>query len=480
MSVSQKGGSSVHEEMSVAVDEVGGAEPATKRTSEGPPSAPASDRPPSPRSAKPSSDPQRIGEYLLKRLLGEGGMGRVYEAEERLSKRRVALKVLRDELSKSEQARALFLNEMQILAHLEHPNVVRSLASMEVDGKLCIALELLEGQTLREVLGERERLGWQEAAFVTASVARALAAAHGQEPPVIHRDLKPENIMLLTDGSVKVMDFGIAKLVLALNQTNTQSVGTLQYMSPEQIDARPIDGRTDLYALGLVLYELLTGNPPFRSASPRTLLNMQCTDAPPPLEEAAKNGLPKGIERLMMQLLEKEAGKRPESAREVVERLEPFLPEEGAMSLRGAAGGSAAASAMAERAAAKSAGDTMPSEDVVRERHKSTRAKKSADSDPPKRDARPPKREVKREDTVSLVERASAPRELSTRASLAIIVLLMLIAGAATYFWRASQAEEGKADGKAAADKAAADKAREKGAATAAPAARAPAKPDKP
>ncbi len=439
MSVSQKGGSSVHDEMSVAAEEVGGGEPTTRR---------ASDAPASPKSAKPTSDPQRIGEYLIRRMLGEGGMGRVYEAEERLSKRRVALKVLRDELSKSEQARALFLNEMQILAHLEHPNVVRSLASMEVDGKLCIALELLEGQTLREVLAERERLGWQEASFVTASVARALAAAHGQEPPVIHRDLKPENIMLLADGTVKVMDFGIAKLVLALNQTNTQSVGTLQYMSPEQIDARPIDGRTDLYALGLVLYELLTGSPPFRSASPRTLLNMQCTDAPPPLEEAAKNGLPKGIERLMLQLLEKEPAKRPESAREVVERLEPFLPDEGALSLRAPASPSAA-----ERPAASS--DTMPSEDVVRERRKVRDSEsKTRDGDKPDK---PEKRAVKREDTVALVERASAPRELSTLVSVAIIVALMIVAGLVTYLWRRAQSAEAAPD-KPAAEKSLPDK----------------------
>ena len=173
----------------------------------------------------------KVGEYLIRRLVGEGGMGKVYEAEERLSKRRVALKVLKEELAKSEHSRGLFLNEMQILAHLEHPNIVRSLASVEADGKLCMVLEFLEGRTLREVLNDRERLGWDEAAGIIHAVARALVAAHGQEPPVIHRDLKPENIMLLDDGGVKVMDFGIAKLVQELNQTNTQSVGTLQYLS---------------------------------------------------------------------------------------------------------------------------------------------------------------------------------------------------------------------------------------------------------
>src|ERR1700678_384925 len=142
----------------------------------------------------------QIGDYLVRRLIGEGGMGKVYEAEERLSKRRVALKVLHQELSRSEQGRRLFLNEMTILAHLEHPNIVRSLASTEVDGDLVMVLEYLDGRTLRALLN----------------------AAHGQEPPIIHRDLKPENIMVLEGGAVKVMDFGIAKVIEALNQTNTQ------------------------------------------------------------------------------------------------------------------------------------------------------------------------------------------------------------------------------------------------------------------
>src|SRR5262249_44942971 len=171
---------------------------------------------------------------------------------------------LHQELARSEQGRRLFLNEMQILAHLEHPNIVRSLASIEVGGELVMVLEYLDGQTLRSRLNAEGKLPWAEAVRIGSNVAAALAAAHGQEPPVIHRDLKPENIMVLQDGSVKVMDFGIAKVIEAINQTNTQSVGTLQYMSPEQIDARTIDHRSDLYCLGLILYEMLCGRPPFQ------------------------------------------------------------------------------------------------------------------------------------------------------------------------------------------------------------------------
>ncbi|MEO8875730.1 MAG: serine/threonine-protein kinase, partial [Polyangiaceae bacterium] len=170
-------------------------------------------------------------------MVGEGGMGKVYEAEERLSKRKVALKVLRPELTKSEDGRRLFLNEMQILAHLEHPNVVRSLASFEADGQLVMVLEYLNGRTLREEMVERGKIPWHEAVETIAKIADGLEVAHGQEPAIIHRDLKPENVMLTTDAAgdvngLKVMDFGIAKVLAAAHATNTQSIGTLQYMSP--------------------------------------------------------------------------------------------------------------------------------------------------------------------------------------------------------------------------------------------------------
>src|SRR5256885_924035 len=136
---------------------------------------------------------EELGDYLVRRLIGEGGMGKVYEAEERLSKRRVALKVLHPELARSDQGRRLFLNEMQILAHLEHPNIVRSLASIEVEGELVMVLEYLDGKTLRAVLTAEGRLAWGEAIRIVAAIAAGLVAAHGQEPPLIHRDLKPEN-----------------------------------------------------------------------------------------------------------------------------------------------------------------------------------------------------------------------------------------------------------------------------------------------
>lgn len=267
---------------------------------------------------------ERLGEYEIGRLIGEGGMGKVYEAQERLSKRRVALKVLKPELARSPEGRKAFLGEMTILAHLDHPNIVRCLSCSEVEGELVMSLELLEGSTLRALLAAEGRLPWARAVEAVAQVAAALQAAHGQDPAIVHRDLKPENVMLCNDGVVKVMDFGIAKVLAAAGSTTTASVGTLQYMSPEQIDAGSIGPASDLYGLGLLLYEMLAGHPPFESSSPRELLNLQCTAAPPALPDEVRSELPRGIETLLRSLLEKDPDERPSDAAAVLDQLAPF------------------------------------------------------------------------------------------------------------------------------------------------------------
>jgi len=401
---------------------------------------------------------ERIGEYLVRRLVGEGGMGKVYEAEERLSHRRVALKVLRPELARSEEGRRLFLNEMTILAHLDHPSIVRSLACTEVDGQLVMALEFLEGQTLRSHLLDRARLPWSEAIGVTVQIASALAAAHRQEPPIVHRDLKPENVMMLDGGGVKVMDFGIAKVLQALSKTTTHSVGTLQYMSPEQIDATAIDGRSDLYCLGLLLYEMLAGRPPFESASPRELLNMQCTQSPPPLPEDVRRGLPRGVERLLLELLQKSPDDRPASAEDVLHELEPFAPAETerprARAVSSKSGGRAARSAEGEPSKAEpsddrakpSAGDTQPSlKDDVSGGDAPEKPAASPRASTPAASAKAKTAPSAAHDTIALVERATAPRDVPTRTAIAIVVALSVLAAVVTWLVRVQNRDDGAA-----------------------------------
>ncbi len=340
----------------------------------------------------------RIGEYLVSRQIGEGGMGKVYEAAERLSGRKVALKVLRPELARAEDGRRLFLNEMTILAHLDHPNVVRCLACTEVDGQLVMVLELLEGPTLRQVLEERGRLPWPEAVGYVTQMAAGLHAAHLQEPAIIHRDLKPENVIVSEDRkTLKVTDFGIAKVLEALSRTTTHSVGTLQYMSPEQIDAAPLDARADLYALGVVFYELLAGRPPFESASPRELLNQHCTQPPPPLPEDVRGALPKGVERLLFSLLEKRPGDRPATAAQVVGQLEPFTASE--------------TTALAPTRAPSPT--TVPAT--------------------AKRPVEPPVAVAVANDTIGLIEQAAAPRTIANRVAVPLIVLMSALAFGVAY-----------------------------------------------
>ncbi|MCB9713519.1 MAG: protein kinase [Myxococcales bacterium] len=372
----------------------------------------------------------RIGEYLISRLIGEGGMGKVYEAEERLSKRKVALKVLRPELARDEDGRRLFLNEMTILAHLDHANVVRCLACQELDGELVMVLEYLQGPTLRQVLADRGRLSWTEAASIVVQIAAGLGAAHGQSPPIVHRDLKPENVIVLPDGRVKVMDFGIAKVLEAMRKGTTHSVGTLQYMSPEQIDAGEVGPRADLYALGLVFYELLSGQPPFTSASPRELLNLQCTEAAPPLPDEVRRGLPRGVERVLFEMLHKAPEDRPASAQAVIEALEPFAAAELDLGLAGT-GVAQVHRTPSVPVIAPAPGHTEPAPPPV-----------AASGGTVRPVAQPPISA----DTIGLIERASGPRQVPAPVALAIILVLSAIAGVVTYLVRTGDASGAELD----------------------------------
>jgi serine/threonine-protein kinase len=263
---------------------------------------------------------------------------------------------------------------------------------------------------------------------IVVQVAQGLRAAHRQTPSIVHRDLKPENIMLLDDGSVKVMDFGIAKVLEAMHKTTTQSVGTLQYMSPEQIDATGVDARSDLYCLGLVFYEMLSGRAPFDAASPRELLNRQCTEPPPPLPQQLRAALPRGVERLLLELLEKSPEQRPQTAAAVIRELEPFAPALGRSSAitEGLARPvDTAASKLDAKPAAPE--QTLASNDSPQSAAASGRTPASA-------------RSARVQDTMELLESPRKPREITARTAWLTIVGLSLSAGMLTYWWRAADA----------------------------------------
>nr|MBK7066680.1 serine/threonine protein kinase [Deltaproteobacteria bacterium] len=274
--------------------------------------------------------------YLVVRKLGEGGMGRVYEAEHTLVKRRVAIKCLHAQYASNSDVLGRFLREAQAAGSIGNEHIVDVLDMGRMDdGAPFMALEFLDGRDLADVLKEFGQLPIGRAVRVMRQVCDAVGAAH--ERGIVHRDLKPENVFLVQRGTnpdfVKVLDFGIAKFLSGEGggaRTGTGvMVGTPEYMSPEQIeDTKNVDHRADLYALGVILYTALAGRPPFRTESIAKLAYEVCTLPPPPIRDARPD-LPPALAAVIEQLLAKTPDARIQSAREVSERLLPFADLDG-------------------------------------------------------------------------------------------------------------------------------------------------------
>ncbi|WP_248959355.1 serine/threonine-protein kinase [Sphaerisporangium perillae] len=263
--------------------------------------------------------------------LGAGGMGEVWGGYDRQLERRVAVKVIRFPDGKyDEQLRRRFLTESKVLARLAHPGapVVYDAGTFEdplaAQPRLFMVMEFVQGQNVDILIGEQHPLpvGW--AAGIAAQVCAVLAAAH--ELSIYHRDLKPANLLFCVDGTIKVIDFGLALLTdpgyTRLTVTG-QLLGTAEYMSPEQVRHEPIDARSDLYSLGCVLHELLTGHRLFGGGNTFTVMTRQIQDAPEPVTRFRR--VPPELERLVLRLLEKRPADRPGSAEEVYDALLPFV-----------------------------------------------------------------------------------------------------------------------------------------------------------
>ena len=267
--------------------------------------------------------------YRIIGTLAEGGMGIVYEAVQLPGNRPVAIKVMRDDLGRDPEHARRFLREAQLLTRIQHPNVVNVLDyGAADDGRLYVVMERLRGRTLEAALVEATTFSVRRTCEVALQLADALVAAHGLG--VIHRDLKPSNVVLLSqlDDWVKVLDFGLAKLC---NDDPGDEItyagiviGTPLYMAPEAVRCEPLDRRTDLYALGCIMHEMLTGTTPFDASSSALVLARQLDDTPPPLPDH----VPAPLRILVERLLAKSPADRPQRAVEVRERLAACLASE--------------------------------------------------------------------------------------------------------------------------------------------------------
>ena len=260
--------------------------------------------------------------YEILEVIGEGGMAIVYRALDHRLNRDVAVKIMRDEMAADEEFRRRFCTESHAVAMLSHPNIVAVYDVSHNDNVEYIVMELVDGITLKQYIERKGVVAWKEVVHFTKQISKALAHAH--ERGIIHRDIKPQNIMLLRDGTIKVGDFGIAALENEVYENNGEAIGSIHYIAPEQARGECPDARSDIYSLGVMMYEMLTGALPFTGNTLGEIAVQHMNAKPVPPHEKNPE-IPLELERITLKAMSAELSERYQSANELLSDLEAFI-----------------------------------------------------------------------------------------------------------------------------------------------------------
>ena len=269
---------------------------------------------------------QYIGRFLDNRyeileLIGTGGMAVVYKARCHRLNRLVAVKILKDDFSREEEFRRRFHAEGEAVASLSHPNIVQVYDVSSSENANFIVMELIDGITLKQYMAKKGTLNWKETLHFAMQIAKALEHAHGRG--IVHRDIKPHNVMVLKNGSVKVTDFGIARVMSKSNTLTKEALGSVHYISPEQAKGGWVDNRSDLYSLSVVMYEMMTGRPPYDGESPVAVAIKHINGGAPEPSTLNPN-IPAGLEQIIMKGMALDVKDRYISATEMLQDMDQF------------------------------------------------------------------------------------------------------------------------------------------------------------